>query len=140
MTENDAFRRYLEAGTTFTQVTRARANELVQELIKTGELEHHKAQEWVGGLVRANRRRSETIISTVSGEVRKQFRGLGLAKQGDLAKQRDLAPTSSAPTSSTQTASAPTAPAPTASSRKPATAKAAAKKRSGATVSPPGSI
>ncbi len=49
------------------------------------ELEHHKAQEWVGGLVRANRRRSETIISTVSGEVRKQFRGLGLAKQDDLA-------------------------------------------------------
>jgi len=123
MTENDAFRRYLEAGTTFTQVTRARANELVQELIKTGELEHHKAQDWVGGLVKANRRRSGTIISTVSGEVRKQLRGLGLAKQGDLA----------------QTASAQTAPAQATSSRGPATGKTAAKKRSRATVSPPGS-
>ncbi|HLM96130.1 MAG TPA: hypothetical protein VK283_07425 [Acidimicrobiales bacterium] len=118
MTENDAFRRYLEAGSTFTQVTRARAHELVQELIKTGELEHHKAQEWVGGLVKENRRRSGTIISTVSGEVRKQLRGLGFAKHDDLAQ---------------------TAPAQTASSREPATAKTMAKKRSGATVSSPGS-
>jgi len=118
MTEDDAFRRYLEAGTTFTQVTHARSNELVQELIKTGELEYHKAQEWVGGLVTANRQRSGMIISTVRGEVRKQLQGLGLVKPGDLA---------------------PASPSKAAPSRKLAAGKTTPKRRGGVTVSPPGS-
>ena len=83
MAEDGAFQRYLEAGTTFTQVTRARAGELVHELIKTGELEHHKAKDRVDELVRANRERSKTLLSTVRGEVRKQLGGLGVAKAGD---------------------------------------------------------
>jgi len=83
MAEDGAFQRYLEAGTTFTQVTRARAGELVHELIRTGELEHHKAKDRVEELVRANRERSKALLSTVRGEVRKQFGGLGLAKAAD---------------------------------------------------------
>jgi polyhydroxyalkanoate synthesis regulator phasin len=84
MAEQGALQRYLEAGTTFTQVTRARAGELVHELIKTGELEHHKAKDRLEDLVRANRERSMALISTVRGEVRKQLGGLGLDKEVNL--------------------------------------------------------
>ena len=56
MTENDGLRRYVDAGTALTQITRARAEELVRELIKTGEVERHRAQEWVEDLVKAEPR------------------------------------------------------------------------------------
>ena len=46
MTENDGLRRYVEAATTLTQITRSRAEELVRDLIKAGELERHRAQDW----------------------------------------------------------------------------------------------
>ncbi len=39
MTPNDGLRRYLEAGLALTQITRARAEELVHELIQAGEVE-----------------------------------------------------------------------------------------------------
>lgn len=84
MAEDGAYRRYLEAGTTFTQVTRARAGELVHELIRTGELEHRKAKDRVERLVKANHERSMALISTVHGEVRKQLGGLRFSKTDDL--------------------------------------------------------
>jgi polyhydroxyalkanoate synthesis regulator phasin len=85
--ENDGLRRYLEAGMTLTQITRAHADELVRELIKTGEVERHKAQDWVENLVKASRDRSEALISTVRGEVRKQLKELGFTNVDDLAKK-----------------------------------------------------
>ena len=87
MTENDGLRRYLEAGMTLTQITRTRANELVRELIKAEELDRHKAQDWVEDLVKASRERSEALISTVRGEVRKQLKELGFTNVDDLAKK-----------------------------------------------------
>ena len=38
MPENDVFKRYLDAGLAFTQITRAKAEELVKEWVKAGEL------------------------------------------------------------------------------------------------------
>ena len=86
MTENDGLRRYRKAGMTFTQVTRARADQSVRELIKNGEIERHKAQDWVENLVRTSCHRSDAFISTVRGEVRKPFKGLGATSVDDLAK------------------------------------------------------
>src|ERR1700688_976633 len=87
MTENDGLRRYVEAATALTQITRSRAEELVRELIKTGELERHRAQDWVEDLVRASRDRSEALVGTVRGEVRQQLRELGFTNVDDLAKK-----------------------------------------------------
>jgi hypothetical protein len=87
VTENDGLRRYLKAGMTFTEVTRARADELLHELIKSGEIERHKAQDWAEDMVRTSRDRTDAFISTVRGEVRKPFKVLGFTNVDDLAKK-----------------------------------------------------
>jgi polyhydroxyalkanoate synthesis regulator phasin len=87
MTENDGLRRYVEAATALTQITRSRAEELVRELIKAGELERHRAQDWVEDLVKTSRDRSEALVGTVRGEVRQQLKDLGFTNMDDLAKK-----------------------------------------------------
>src|SRR5271165_1470130 len=87
MTENDGLRRYVEAGMALTQITRARAEELVRELIKNGEVERHRAQDWVEDLVKASRDRSEALVTTVRGEVSHQLKELGFSNMDDLAKK-----------------------------------------------------
>src|ERR1700686_1981064 len=87
MNENDGLRRYVEAATALTQITRSRAEELVRELIKAGELERHRAQDWVEDLVKASRERSEALVATVRGEVRQQLKELGFTNVDDLAKK-----------------------------------------------------
>ncbi len=87
MTENDGLRRYVEAATTLTQITRSRAEELVRELIKAGEIERHRAQDWVEDLVKTSRDRSEALVGTVRGEVRQQLKELGFTNMDDLAKK-----------------------------------------------------
>ncbi|HXQ44204.1 MAG TPA: hypothetical protein VN816_06170 [Acidimicrobiales bacterium] len=85
MTPNDGLRRYLEAGLALTQITRARAEELVHELIQAGEVETSRAQDWVEDLVKTSRERSDTLLSTVRGEVRTQLSELGITNMDDLA-------------------------------------------------------
>jgi polyhydroxyalkanoate synthesis regulator phasin len=87
MTQNDGLRRYVEAATALTQITRARAEELVRELIKAGELERHRAQDWVEDVVKASRERSEALVATVRGEVGQQLKELGFTNVDDLAKK-----------------------------------------------------
>ena len=87
MDENDGFRRYVEAATTLTQITRSRAEELVRELIKAGELERHRAQDWVEDVVKTSRERSEALVATVRGEVRQQLKEIGFTNIDDLAKK-----------------------------------------------------
>src|SRR3974390_2729531 len=87
MVENEGLRRYVDAGMALTQITRARAEELVRELIKTGEFERTRAQEWVEDLVRQSRERSESFVHLVRNEVRSQLDDLGLTNIDDLAKR-----------------------------------------------------
>ena len=87
MSENDGLRRYVEAGMALTQITRARAEELVRELIKTGEIERNRAQDWVEDLVKASKDRSEALVATVRSEVRGQLKELGFTNVDDLAKK-----------------------------------------------------
>ncbi len=85
MAQNDGLRRYLEAGLALTQITRARAEELVHELIQAGEVETTRAQDWVEDLVKTSRDRSDVLLSTVRGEVRSQLSDLGITNMDDLA-------------------------------------------------------
>jgi polyhydroxyalkanoate synthesis regulator phasin len=85
MPSNDSLRRYLEAGLALTQITRARAEELVHELIQTGEVETTRAQDWVEDLVKSSRERSDTLLSTVRGEVKAQLSDMGITSMDDLA-------------------------------------------------------
>jgi len=87
MVENEGLRRYIDAGMALSQITRARAEELVRELIKTGEFERTRAQDWVEDLVRMSRERSESFVHLVRNEVRTQLDDRGLTNVDDLAKR-----------------------------------------------------
>ncbi|MEY2477519.1 MAG: hypothetical protein QOG87_2834, partial [Actinomycetota bacterium] len=45
MAQNDMLRRYLDAGMAFTQLTRARAEAIVKDLVKAGELQREQTQD-----------------------------------------------------------------------------------------------
>jgi hypothetical protein len=72
---------------TFSEVTRGRADELLRELVTTGEIERHKAEDWVVGVVRTTRHWSGAFISTVRHEVGKPFTGLKFPSVDDLARK-----------------------------------------------------
>ena len=128
MTENEGLRRYLQAGMTFTDVTRGRADAFLRELIKTGEIERHKAQDWVEDVVKTGRDRSGAFISTVRGEVRKPFRGLGFTSVDDLAKNDDDTMSRSPAARKATGRSAKQAPATTTPAKKTAARKVPTKK------------
>jgi polyhydroxyalkanoate synthesis regulator phasin len=69
----DGLKRYLEAATTLTQITRGRAEELVRDLVASGELEVARAQEWIEDLMRRSREASDLLVTTVSAEVDRQL-------------------------------------------------------------------
>jgi polyhydroxyalkanoate synthesis regulator phasin len=85
----DGLRRYLEAATTLTQITRGRAEELVRDLVASGELERTRAQEWIEDLLKRSREASEILLATISAEVDRQLgeRGFKNLDLDDLAQR-----------------------------------------------------
>jgi polyhydroxyalkanoate synthesis regulator phasin len=87
MANNDPFRRYIDAGAALTQLTRARAEELVQELVKNGEVQRKEAQSKVDDLIERSRKSTEALLSLVHAEVSNQLSSLGIGSLDDLARQ-----------------------------------------------------
>ncbi len=86
MPENERLKRYLEAGMSFTQMTRSRAEAIVKDLVKAGELQREQTQERVDDLVDRSRKNTEHLLSLVRREVSQQLSGMGLATKDDLAR------------------------------------------------------
>jgi polyhydroxyalkanoate synthesis regulator phasin len=84
MAQNDVFKRYLDAGLAFTALTQARAEALVKDLVKAGEVQADQARDAVTDLIERSRKNSEKLLDTVRKEVRGQITSLGLASQADL--------------------------------------------------------
>jgi polyhydroxyalkanoate synthesis regulator phasin len=157
MAQNDLLKRYIDAGLEFTQLTQSRAEALVRDLVKAGEVQADQAREVVGDLLERSRKSSERLLETVRHEVREQITSLGLANKDDLDRIEEriaslvgaaTAPAKKAATragatgrSTTKKAGAKKAPAKKASSTRKATAKkatatkATAKKATAATRS-----
>jgi polyhydroxyalkanoate synthesis regulator phasin len=87
MASGDGFRKYVEAGSAFTQVTRARAEEIVHELVDAGHVQRSQAQTWVDDLVERSRNASEQFVETIRSEVVSQLSHLGVNSVDDVAKQ-----------------------------------------------------
>jgi polyhydroxyalkanoate synthesis regulator phasin len=86
MPENDVLKRYLDAGMAFTQLTRARANEIVKDLVKQGELRREQAQERVDDLVERSRQNTEMLLALVRKEIANQLSAIGVATKDDLKR------------------------------------------------------
>lgn len=83
----DAFQRYLDAGIAFTAMTRAKAEELVNELVNSGELQGGDARAKVDELLERTRKSREAFVSQVRHEVTSQLEAVGVTNIEDLAKQ-----------------------------------------------------
>ena len=87
MATNDNLQRYIDAGIAFTHMTRKKAEELVSELVRSGDLQTDEAKARVDELLERGRQGTEIIVSTVRSEVSRQLGAVGITNLEDLATQ-----------------------------------------------------
>ncbi len=86
MATRNPIERYLAAGMAFTQITRKRAEEMVRELVKEGEVGREKTADLVEQLVAESRRSTEQFAERIRHEVRRQIDALGLVNAEEVSK------------------------------------------------------
>jgi polyhydroxyalkanoate synthesis regulator phasin len=86
MARNDAWRRYLDTGAAFVSLTRDRAEKIVKDLVKTGELQQERAQKAVDELLERSRKNTDDVARIVRKEIQNQLSALGLATKADIAR------------------------------------------------------
>ena len=86
MAENPLIKRYLDAGMAFTQMTQSRAEAIVKDLVKAGEVQAQRTEELVTQIVERSRKNTDKLLEVVRKEVRDQIAGLGLATKDDIAR------------------------------------------------------
>jgi polyhydroxyalkanoate synthesis regulator phasin len=83
---NEMWKRYLDVGVTFTEMTRKRAEEFVRDLVKAGEVQQERAQKAVDDLVDRSRRNTEELVTLVREEIKSQVSTLGIATKDDIKR------------------------------------------------------
>ena len=78
MAGSDPWKRYLDAGMELTNLTRDRAEKIVKEFVKAGEVQREHAQARVDDLLERSRKASSALADTVRVEVTRQLTELGL--------------------------------------------------------------
>ena len=131
MAETNILKRYLDAGMAFTSMTQARAEEIIKELVKTGEIQTENAQAALADLVERSRRNTEELLDQVRRDIASSAESLGLATVADLARIEKLIDAVTPGKSTSKAAEKPVAKKAPAS--KKATAKKAAAKKTTAT-------
>jgi polyhydroxyalkanoate synthesis regulator phasin len=80
----DVVRKYLDAGVSHAQVTREKAEEIVKDLVKAGEVRVEEAQDAVKDLVERSRKSSEALSERIRTEVREQLAKVQPATQAEV--------------------------------------------------------
>jgi polyhydroxyalkanoate synthesis regulator phasin len=86
MAQNDMLKRYLDAGVAFTKMSRGRAEGIINDLVKAGEVQRGQAQQRVDELVERSRRNTEQLVDMVRTEMRRQLGAMGLATKADIIR------------------------------------------------------
>ena len=86
MPQSDIWKRYLDAGVEFTNMTRSRAESIVKELVKAGEVQREQRQQRIEELLERSRKNTEELVSAVRKELDQRLSALGVATKADLAK------------------------------------------------------
>ena len=131
MATNDSFQRYIDAGIAFTHMTRKKAEELVSELVKNGDIQTDDARARVDDRLERGRQGTEAIVSAVRAEVSRQLDAVGITSLEDLANQVAALlgrPGTQAKKAPAKKTAAKKAPAKKAAAKKTAAKKAPAKK------------
>lgn len=130
MAETNVLKKYLDAGVSFTNLTQAKAEALVKELVKVGEVQTEQAQAAVLDLLERSKKNTEALIEQIRKEISESAESLGLATIADITRLEKLIASIKIPgTGAAEAPAAPAAPAKKAPAKKaPAKKKAAAKK------------
>lgn len=88
MAQSDLLKRYLDAGLAFTQMTQQRAEAIVKDLVRAGEVQAEQATARRNELVERSKQNTDRLVESVRREVRDQIRSLGLATQSDIESLR----------------------------------------------------
>src|SRR6478735_1967276 len=72
MARNDVLAQLIESGMSLTQMTQARAEEIVKDLTKSGDIRKKEAQRVTKQLVDRGRESTEKLLAMVQAEVAKQ--------------------------------------------------------------------
>ena len=88
MAQTDLLKKYLDAGLAFTQMTQQRAEAIVKDLVKAGEVQAEQATQRRNELLDRSRKNTEVLMATIRKEVREQVKSLGLATQHDVENLR----------------------------------------------------
>ncbi|MDQ1442557.1 MAG: hypothetical protein QOG97_2785, partial [Acidimicrobiaceae bacterium] len=127
MAQRDLLKRYLDAGMAFTSMTKSRAEGIVRELVRAGEIQRDQVQTQVDELIERSRRNSDHLMALVRKEVTSQLTDLGTTLRDELRSlERRLGGASSG--TETGSAGATNAPSKKVGPRKVAADKALAKK------------
>jgi polyhydroxyalkanoate synthesis regulator phasin len=86
MAQNNTFKRYLDAGAAFMEMPRKRAENIVKEAVKAGELQRKQAQQAVDDLLDRSRKNTEQLVDLVRREITTQLSTLGVATKDDIAR------------------------------------------------------
>ena len=131
MAQSKVLKKFLDAGVAFTEMTQAKAEALVKELVKAGEVQTEQAQVLVAEIVDRSRRNTELLVEQIRGEIIASADAWGLATIADLDRIEKLIQSVVSPRKSSAPKAAGTAattPAKKAAAKKAPAKKAAAKK------------
>jgi polyhydroxyalkanoate synthesis regulator phasin len=128
MAQTNPLKKYLDAGMSFTALTQTKAEALVKDLVKTGEVQTEQAQAVVSDLLERSRKNTEALIDQIRKEIASSAESLGLATIADVTRLEKLI--ASIRSGGAAPKAAPAAPAPVkkAAAKKAPAKKAAAKK------------
>lgn len=107
MATNDRWQQYLDTGRQWTEMTRAQAESVVRDLVKTGEVQQKRAKKAVDELLERSRKNAEDLRKVIRHEMQSQISALGIATKDDLARlERKLTKAGSSAKSAPKKASA----------------------------------
>jgi polyhydroxyalkanoate synthesis regulator phasin len=86
MAQNDSLKRYLDAGMAFTQLTRDRAEAIIKDFVKAGEIPRKRANESIEDLLERSRKNTEALVALVQEQVKDQLGAMGIATKDDIAR------------------------------------------------------
>ena len=81
---NSAVQRYVEAATGLTNITKARAEKIVRQLVKQGEAAADQATDLVDELLDRQRQNREALAQVVRTETQRAIKAMGLATTDEV--------------------------------------------------------
>jgi polyhydroxyalkanoate synthesis regulator phasin len=100
---SEQWKRYLQAGMDVTEVPRKRAEKIVRDLVKSGEVGAHEAQQWVEELLDRSRTTAEAFAERVRVEVQRQMETVGLVEPAPKPVKKTVKKTAAKKTAAKKT-------------------------------------